>query len=78
MSNTTSRKLKERGDYVDYARGEVYHSELGVITFGEDLQERGMRIFYLFPEEFPEIYAMKDEVKRLPEIGIRRVLQLIN
>ena len=37
-----------------------------------------MRMFYFYPEEFPEIYSMKEEAKKLPAIGVRRLLGLIN
>jgi hypothetical protein len=73
-----AERLRQRGDYVDYARGQKYHSEPGVVTFGEQLQDGGMRIFYLYEEEFPEIYAMREEKRVAPEIGIRRLLELIN
>jgi len=73
-----AQKLLERGDYVDYAPGEKYHTEPGLITYGHDLGERGMRMFYLYPEEFPEIYAMKKEKALVAEIGIRRLLQTLN
>ena len=67
-----AQKLLERGDYLDYTPGERYHTEPGVITFGHDLGEQGMRMFYLYPEEFPEIYTMKEEEALAEEIGIRR------
>jgi hypothetical protein len=73
-----AEKLLERGDYVDYARGEKYHTEPGLITYGHDLGERGMRMFYLYTEEFPEMYAMEKEKVLAAEIGIRRLLQLLN
>ena len=37
-----------------------------------------MRIFYLSPAEFPELYAMRDEREHVPEIEARRLLALIN
>jgi hypothetical protein len=74
----SAQKLLERGDYIDYAPGEKYHTEPGVITYGHDLGERGMRMFYLYPEEFPEIYAMKKEKALVAEIGIRRLLETLN
>ena len=73
-----AQKLLERGDYVDYTPGERYYTEPGLITFGHDLGERGMRMFYLYREEFPEIYTMKEERARAAEIGIRRFLQVLN
>jgi hypothetical protein len=46
--------------------------------YGHYLGERGMRLFYLYREEFPEIYTMKEEKALAAEIGIRRLLQLLN
>jgi hypothetical protein len=71
-------KLLERGDYVDYASGEKYHTEPGLVTFGHALGEQGMRMFYLYREEFPKIYTMKEEKALAAEIGIRRLLKLLN
>ena len=70
--------LRERGEFVDYAPGETYHREPGVITHGEDLGDAGMRIFYLFPEEFPDIYDLEAERRRAPARGIREVLAIVN
>jgi len=70
--------LRERGDFLEFARGEKYVSEPGEVSFGEDLGEAGTRLFYFFPEEFPELYAMRAERQRVPAIGIRTLLRLIN
>jgi hypothetical protein len=70
--------LRERGDFLEFARGQVYYSEPGLLSYGEELGPNGMRIFYLYREEFPEIYAMSEEKDRVPEIGTRRLLALIN
>ena len=70
--------LFERGDFIDYAPGEKYHSELGLISFGRRSDEGDMRMFYFYPEEFPEVYSMKEEAKQLPATGVRRLLGLIN
>ena len=55
-----------------------YYSERGGVSFGESLGEAGMRMFYLFPEEFPELYGMREAKRRLPEAAVRRVLSIIN
>jgi hypothetical protein len=73
-----AKTLKERGEFIEYGPGELYYSEPGIISYGEDLGDRGMRMFYLSPAEFPEIYAMREERERVPEIGARRLLALIN
>ncbi len=73
-----AKTLKARGEFFEYAPGEVYHSEPGLLSFGEDMGEHGMRMFYLAPEEFPELYAMKDEKEDLPQLNARRLLALIN
>ena len=70
--------LRERGEFVDYAPGESYHREPGVITHGEDLGDAGMRIFYRFPEQFPEIYDFETERRRAPARGVREVLAIVN
>jgi hypothetical protein len=35
-------------------------------------------MFYLYPEEFQEIYAMREEKGRVAGIGVRQLLGLIN
>ncbi len=37
-----------------------------------------MGSLYLYREEFPEVYGMKEEKARAAEIGIRRLLQILN
>lgn len=70
--------LRGRGDYVEYAQGEKYESAPGVISFGEDLGALGMRIFYLFPEEFPDIYALRARKSRVSEDALRSLMAIIN
>ena len=67
-------KLRSRGEYIDYAPGERYQSSPGVLSASEKTEGGGTRIFYLQPQDFPELYAKKLERKKAAEMGVRRVL----
>ena len=55
----------------------MYHGEPGVISFGEAPGDRRMRMFYLYPSQFPEIYALEDTKAPVAETGVRRLLAII-
>jgi hypothetical protein len=69
-------KLRERGEYIDYASGERYETEQGVITAGEEIEGAGTRLFYLRREEFPAIYERREEAKQVAQTALRRLLSL--
>jgi len=67
--------LREYGDYIEYAKGERYHVERGVHTGGEAVDDAGgIRMFYLYPEEYPEIYEAKRTKKKVAETAAREVV----
>jgi hypothetical protein len=69
-------KLRERREYIDYASGERYETEQGVITAGEEIEGIGTRLFYLRREEFPAIYERREEAKQVAQTALRRLLSL--
>jgi hypothetical protein len=71
-------KLGEAGNYVDYASGERPMPVPGVLTAGEDTAEKGMRIYYFYPEDFPGIYEKRKEKQKIAERTVRRLLLLVN
>ena len=69
--------MRQSGTYVEYAPGESYQIFEGVLSAGEETEDGRMRLFYFFPEEFPGIYAKKDEKKKVAELAVRRLLSLV-
>lgn len=67
-------QLRSRGEYIDYAPGEKYQHAPGVLTAAEQIENNGTRMFYLQPQDFPELYAKKKERNVVAERGVRRVL----
>lgn len=70
-------KLREKGAFIDYAKGEKYDKAPGVVTAGE-ATENGLRMFYLYPEEFPEVYDKKTEKKKVAEAAARQLVSLLS
>jgi len=69
--------LKADEAYVDYAPGEEHLMEKGVVTFGQ-MTERGlMRVYYMYPEEFPRIYELRQSRGKVAEEAIRRVIAVL-
>ena len=67
--------MKARGDYVEYARGEHYQAVPGVLSAGEETENGGVQLFYLYPEEFGDIYAKRK--RRETETAVRKVVSLL-
>src|SRR5688572_14193695 len=70
-------KLSEAQRYIDYAPGERYMVEQGVLTFGEKNVEGGTRLYYLYPEEFPEVYAIRERRSKVAGESLRKVRDLL-
>jgi hypothetical protein len=70
-------ELKRLGDYVDYAQGQDYVVEPGVLTFGERSPEGMIRMVYMYPEEYPELYALRAKKREVAELGLRRVMDIL-
>jgi len=69
--------LRTRGDYVEYAKDEPFIGVEGVLSAGEEIENGGVRLFYLYPEEFPKVYAAKQERDAVPETAVRKLLKIL-
>jgi hypothetical protein len=69
--------LRREGAYVEYKTGERYEKAPGVITSGESIPGDGVRMFYLYPEKFPEIYERRVRKEAIAEESARRLLAII-
>lgn len=67
--------LRERGEYIEYAPGEKYASQPGTVTAAEPRPGGGVRMFYLQPGEFPELYAKRTERDVVAERSLRNFLR---
>lgn len=70
------RELAEEGLYIDYAPGERRETVPGVITSAESDGRGGIRMYYLYPEEHPDVYEMKREIKEVSETAVRKLMDL--
>lgn len=66
--------LRERGDYVQYKKGERYETTPGTLSAGEETEDGGVRMFYLHPDEFQDVYTRKIEHAKALEHSVRRIL----
>jgi hypothetical protein len=69
-------KLRDSGDFVDYGPGESPVPMAGVFTVGEDVDQQTSRIYYLYPEQHPGIYAKRNEKKKIAEMATRRLISM--
>lgn len=67
-------QLRARGEYIDYAADETFQTAPGVVSSAEQLENNGTRMYYLQPQDFPELYAKKKERSAVAERAVRRVL----
>lgn len=70
-------KLRSEGSYVEYASGEKCQSVKGVLTVGEQMENKGQRLFYFYPEEFPEVYEKRKEKTNVATLAMRRILSVL-
>jgi hypothetical protein len=66
--------LRERGDFIEYRKGERYETSPGVLTAGEETEGGGVRMFYLHPEELQEVYDKKARRGAVLQHSVRRIL----
>ena len=77
--NLGMEELRSEGQFIEHAPGETYHKIDGVLTAGQIIPDGGVRMFYFYPERFPQVYEKK-AVRRLarfptpsePSPGARR------
>jgi hypothetical protein len=70
-------KLRGEGSYVEFSQGQPCQGIQGVLSAGEETEEKGTRLFYFYPEEFPEIYEKRGEKKKVAELSMRRILSMV-
>jgi len=71
-------KMRERGAFIEYAKGEIVEKhEPDIITAGENGANDSLRLYYFYPDEFPEIYERKREIKDACSQAIRQVMALL-
>jgi hypothetical protein len=68
-------RMREHGEYIEYENGENYRTEPGVLTAGEETPDGGVRMFYLYPDDFAGVYSKRAERDQVAETAVRRVLR---
>jgi len=76
--NVGMEELKAQGEFIEYAPGEKRQTFEGVVTTGEIIPGGGVRMFYLYPERFPEIYEKKRTKAEVAEAATRKILALLS
>lgn len=69
-----SERLRAEGRYIEYGSGERYQEDRDALTVGEETDWGGVRMFYLYPEEFPEIHGMRAEKAAVADRAVRELL----
>jgi len=69
--------LKTTGDYVDYREGDVPQAVPGVLSAAEQTEDNGYRMFYIHPDQFPDIYKAQQKSKEVAEVAFRRLLSMV-
>ncbi len=67
--------LRSSRSFVEYINGEQYATIEGVMTSAEPTRD-GIRMFYIYPEKFPEVYDFKEQRKQIIEEGLYKLLEL--
>ncbi len=71
-------RMRAEGRYVEYRSDERYQQVHGALTVGEETEWGGVRMFYLFPEEFPEIHEKRSEKAAIAERAVRELLSALS
>ena len=71
-----AERMTAEGMYVDYAKGQRREPLPGVYTRGVVLPGGIMRIFAYFPEEYPVLYELKQEMKDVAQEALQRLMAL--
>lgn len=70
--------LKAGGHFTEYQKGQAPEAVEGVLSAAETTEDGGMRMFYFYPQDYPEIYQTKDKAKDIAESSFRRLLSMVN
>ena len=69
--------LAAAGEYTDYAPGEEYMRQRDAVSLGERTEDGSTRMYYMYPEEFPEIHEMRAEQTEVADRAIRRIMSIL-
>jgi hypothetical protein len=61
---------------MDYAPGEKYHEAAGVLTCAERLPNGLTRLFYFYPEAFPELYQLRTDRIRVAQEAVQKLMAM--
>jgi hypothetical protein len=67
--------LRSEGEFVLYGPDEPPRS-VDAVTFGEQTEDGGMRLYVFYEEEYPEICARKEQQRRIAELLLRSLLYM--
>ena len=70
--------LLEQGIFVDYAKGQRIEQMKDVATLGEIRADGGMRIFPFYSEDYPRVYELREEKKKIASGALRRFMMMLN
>lgn len=68
--------MRNDGYYVELGQGEYPEPVAGVLSAGELTEDKKLRIFYYYPDEFPDLYKKKEEKKKVAERALRRLIAM--
>jgi len=70
--------MREAGEYVEFAPGEVPKGDgPEVLTAGERTEDGGVRMYYFYPETHPEVLGKRQEMRDAAPLAVRRLLAMI-
>ena len=74
--NLGMEKLRAEGSFIEYQNGEKYQTFDGVLTAAQPIPG-GIRMFYFYPEQYPQIYEKKSQRKEISTIATRRIVGIL-
>jgi hypothetical protein len=67
-------RLRAEGKFIEYAAGDSYETIEGVLTVGEETESGGVPMFYLYSQEFSNVYEKRGEKARVAERCVRKLI----
>lgn len=70
--------LRAEGNFIEYADSEEYQKVDGVLTAAEAAGPHRLRMYYLYPERFPQIYELKKTRTKEAALALRKAILVID
>lgn len=76
--STGADRLRTDRAFIEYSPGDRYEVLPGVLTYGEGFDGDKVRMFYYFPDEFPDLYKAKKAIELIVNECARHVVSILS